>query len=254
MLCGAPVLPREQMKETLFLQNKICLVTGSARKLGAALTKSLAAAGADVAVHYLSRREQALKTAAAVKAAGRRSLTVRADVTRPKQVERMFHTIENRLGPVDILINNVGDFLLKALSRTTHDDWHTIIGSNLHSAFYCSQRALGAMRRSRWGCIINMGYGPCGRTESRGNTACYHMAKTALLVYTQALAREEARNGIRVNMVSPGTIYTSVNRPPLERIPAGRYARYKDLSDAILFLLSDDASYVTGTNLIVTGG
>jgi 3-oxoacyl-[acyl-carrier protein] reductase len=237
-----------------FLTNRVCLVTGSARKLGSAFARSLAEAGADVAVHYLSSREAAEKTAKAVRAAGSRCVTVRADVTRERDVERMFQTVEKRLGGVDVLVNNVGDFLLKPLRRTTPADWNAMLASNLHSVFYCCRRVLPGMRKRKYGRIITLGYGPCQRLEALENTVAYHMAKTALLVYTKGLAREEAPSGITVNMVSPGTIFTSVNRPSVKTIPVGRYAKYGDLAHAVLFLLREESSYITGNNLLVTGG
>jgi 3-oxoacyl-[acyl-carrier protein] reductase len=236
------------------LKNRVCLVTGSARKLGSAIARSLAEAGTDVAVHYLTRREAAEKTAKSVRALGSRCVTVRADVTREKEVERMFRTVEKRLGGVDILVNNVGNFLLKPLSRTTRLDWNAMLDSNLHSVFHCCRQALPGMRKQGFGRIINMGYGPCQRLEAIPNTVVYHMAKTALLVYTKGLAQEEAPHGITVNMVSPGTIFTSVNRPSVKTIPAGRYARYGDLTHAVLFLLKEESSFITGNNLLVTGG
>lgn len=238
-------------EESRFLEGRVCLVTGSARKVGSAVAVALAGAGADVAVHYLGSRDAAEKTAAK---AGGRAITVRADVTRPKQVDRMFDTVERRLGPVDVLINNVGNFLLKPLAKVSPEEWHAIIDENLHCAFYCCRRALQRMRKRKYGRIINMGYGPANRLEPLEGTGLYHMAKTALLVYTKALAKEEAARGITVNMISPGTIFTSVNRPSVKTIPAGRYANYADLVNAALFLLKDESSYVTGNNLIVAGG
>lgn len=240
-------------KEPTFLEGRICLVTGSARKVGSAMAAALADAGADVAVHYLSSREAAEKTASRVRATGRRAITVRADVTREAQVERMFRSVEKRLGVVDVLVNNVGDFLLKPLAKVTAAEWHGILGSNLHSAFFCCRRALAGMRKQGFGRIINMGYGPCERFETLERTSLYHMAKTALLVYTKALAREEAAFGITVNMVSPGTIFTSVNRPSVKTIPRGRYARYADIVNAVLFLLKEESDYVTGTNIFCAG-
>ena len=237
-----------------FLSGRVCLVTGSARKLGSELAKAAAAAGADVAVHYRKSREGAEKTAAAVRAFGRRALVVPADVTREKQVNRLFETVERRLGGVDLLINNVGDFLLKPLRAVTASEWHHVLDSNLHSVFYCCRRALPGMRKRGFGRIVNLGYGPCKNLEALEKTVPYHMAKTALLVYTKGLAREEASAGITVNMVSPGTLYTSVNRPSVKTIPAGRYGRYSDIINAVLFLWKEESSYITGNNLLVTGG
>jgi NAD(P)-dependent dehydrogenase (short-subunit alcohol dehydrogenase family) len=237
--------------EVQSLDGRVCLVTGSARKVGSAMAIALGAAGADVAVHYMGSKDAAEKTAAK---AGHGAITVRADLTRPKQVDRMFDTVERRLGPVDILINNVGNFLLKPLAKVSIEEWHAIIDENLHCTFYCCRRALPGMRKKKYGRIINMGYGPANRLEPLEGTGLYHLAKTALLVYTKAMAKEEASRGITVNMVSPGTIFTSVNRPSVKTIPAGRYASYSDLVNAVLFLLKDESSYVTGNNLIVAGG
>jgi len=218
------------------------------------MAKALAGAGADVAVHYIKSREQALKTAAAVRALGSRAIAVRADVTSESRVGKMFDMIEKRLGPVDILVNNVGDLLLKSLSKMSPAAWRGVIDSNLNSAFLCCRRAVPGMRKRSYGRIINMGYGPCEGFESRGRSGAYHMTKTALLVYTKALAREEAGFGITVNMISPGTLFSSRNRPPVRTIPAGRYGRYGDITNALLFLLRAESSYITGTNLLVTGG
>ena len=242
------------VKKNAPLEGRIALVTGGAKKVGAAVARALAAAGADVAVNYLSSRKETEKTVAAVRAAGRRALAVRADVTRPSQAARLFRTVEKRLGPVAILVNNVGSFLLKPLVEVTFEEWNRILASNLHSAFLCSREALPGMRKQGFGRIVNLGYGPCGRTEAVPRTVPYHTAKTALLVYTKGLAREVASWGITVNMVSPGTIFTSVHRPPAKTIPAGRYGRYDDVAEAVLFLCGKEAEYITGNNLLVTGG
>jgi len=236
------------------LEGRVCLVTGSARKTGSALAKALAGAGADVAVHYRGSREAAEKTAAAVKKLGRRAVLVRSDVTREAQVGRMFDSIEKKLGAVDVLVNNVGDFLLKRLSRVTPGEWHAVLASNLHSAHLCCRRALPGMRRRGFGRIVNMGFGPCEQLVPRERTTVYHMAKTALLVYTRGLAQEEAEHGVTVNMVSPGSLFSSLNLPPADSIPAKRYARYGDMTNAVLFLLAGESSYITGTNILVTGG
>ena len=240
--------------EALFLKGRVCLVTGGSRKMGSAFAMALAESGGDVAVHYLTREDAAKRTAAKIRAKGKRAITVKADVTDEKQVERMFGVVERKLGKVDVLINNVGSFLLKPISGISAGEWQGVIDSNLNSAFYCCRLALPGMREQGFGRIINLGYGPCQGVDSKGRTTTYHMAKTALLVYTKGLAREEASKGITVNMISPGTMFNSVNRPPVKTIPAGRYARYSDLVNAVLFLLKEESSYITGNNLLVTGG
>ncbi|MBU0755672.1 MAG: SDR family NAD(P)-dependent oxidoreductase, partial [Planctomycetes bacterium] len=137
-----------------FLDGKVCLVTGSARKVGRAMALALADAGGDVAVQYLTRPDDAKKTVASIRERGRRTIMVRADVTREKQVDRMFNTVESALGTVDVLVNNVGNFLLKPLSKIKPSEWHGILDSNLHCSYYCCRRALPLMRKKKSGRIV----------------------------------------------------------------------------------------------------
>jgi 3-oxoacyl-[acyl-carrier protein] reductase len=169
----------------------------------------------------------------------------------------MIERVDRLFGRLDVLINNVGDYLEKPLARVSMEEWEAILRSNLTSVFLCSKQALPLMRERRWGRIVVTGYAPAGKLAASPRCAVYHLAKTGALILAKSMAVEEARYGITVNMISPGTIFNSVKKPsktPSDYIPAGRFCRYDDLLGMLDYLLSEEASYVTGGHFVVSGG
>ena len=229
------------------------LVTGSARGIGRAILLALAADGYHVAVHYRSSEEDARSAAAQAEATGVRSVVLQGDVTVEDDARRLVdHTVE-RLGSIDVLINNVGNYHHGPLDEMASEVWHDIIASNLHATFYTCQRAVPHMRGGGGGRIVNIGYAGAEQVRARPGIAAYAVAKTGVIAYSKALARSEAGNGITVNVVSPGVIENSVTKP-IAQIPMGRVGTLGEVVGAVRYLLSDEAAYITGANLEVAGG
>jgi len=241
------------------LKGKRALVTGSARGIGRRVIERLAGAGCDVAVHYRTRSEAAKALVAAMAARGVRAAAFQADVTVEGEVRALLEGVGDELGGLDILVNNVGDFLVKSIARIESAEWHAIIDSNLHSVFYCCRAALPMMRRAGWGRIVNGAWVNAEFAKSAPMTTPYEIAKTGVVTLSKSFAVEEAAHGITVNVVSPGVIDNSRLSPErrdatLREIPVGRFGTPDDIAGAILYLVSDEAAYVTGANLTVGGG
>jgi 3-oxoacyl-[acyl-carrier protein] reductase len=160
---------------------------------------------------------------------------------------------EEMFGRIDILINNVGPIMNKSWEKLDSEDWERMWRGNLGSAFFCLKAMLPGMRIRKWGRIVNMGFSRVEQLVAYRNIVPYAAAKTGLLILTRSVAASVASEGITVNMVSPGLIEGGVF-PKNPNIPAGRLGTFDDVSSAILFLISDQARYITGTNLIVSGG
>jgi len=228
----------------------VALVTGGARKLGASISRHLAAAGYRVVINFRNSRVQAETLLESIRAKGGAGMVVRADVTRPADVARMFRRLSRTYG-------RLGDYLEKPLHRCSHAEFDSVVRSNLHSVFLCTQGAIALLRKSGSGRIIVIGFAPAGRISAFPTRTAYHLAKTGALLLTKAVAAEEARHGITANMISPGTLFNSVKKPaknPADYIPAGRFCRFKDILGMLDYLLSAEASYVTGGHFMVSGG
>jgi len=236
---------------------QVALVTGGARRLGAGICRHLARQGYRVVVNYRKSGVQAEALVRAIRRRGGEAIAVRADVTRPGDVQRMVERANRSYGRLDVLVNNVGEYLEKPLSEVSIAEWETVIRSNLSSVFLCCKASLPLLRRSERGRIIVIGYAPAGRLAASARCSVYHLAKTGALLLAKSLAVEEAAHGVTVNMVSPGTIFNSVKKPsmdPRDYIPAGRFCRYSDMNGMLDYLLSERASYVTGGHFLVSGG
>jgi NAD(P)-dependent dehydrogenase (short-subunit alcohol dehydrogenase family) len=241
------------------LRGGIALVTGSSRGIGRTIAVDLARRGADMVVNYRSTADAAEEVAREIRALGRRALAVQADVERSEDCARLVETVVRELGPIDLLVNNVGDFFLKPLAAMSAEEWDRVLKSNLSSAYYLCRAVLPGMRKRRRGSICNVGLSPCHLVRSAPNIAAYAIAKTGILILTRSLATEEAPYGITVNCVSPGLIDNG-HLPPeqaewmCKRVPMGRLGRPEEIAEAVAFLFSEGASYVSGANLAVSGG
>jgi len=236
---------------------RVALVTGAARRLGAAIACHLGEAGYAVAVHYRTSREQAEQVAATLRAAGTEAWCVAGNLTVEEEVAALFEQVAAKAGRLDVVVNNVGTYQVKPVDELTPADWRYVVDGNLTATFHCCHFALPLLRATApGGRIINLGYASCGRIVARPRAAHYQLAKTGVLLYTQALAKALAPEGITVNCLSPGHLKNSVDLPDdLDTaIPAGRPATEADLLAALDYLLSDGATYVTGQNLEVAGG
>jgi NAD(P)-dependent dehydrogenase (short-subunit alcohol dehydrogenase family) len=242
------------------LEGSIALVTGASRGIGRALCTHLARAGAQVAVNYRSQAANAASLVKAVRANGGQAEAFQGDVTDPGQARELVGAVSECFGgPVGVLVNNVGDFSLSAVADTSTQRWREVIASNLDSAFYVTKAALPEMRRQRRGRIVMIGLSPTLSVRAAPNLAAYAVAKTGVAVLARTLAVEEAEYGITVNCLAPGLIDNG--HLPVEqaswmakRVPAGRLGTGEDIAEAVLFLVSDRASYISGATLAVSGG
>jgi 3-oxoacyl-[acyl-carrier protein] reductase len=234
------------------------LVTGASRGIGRAIAERLAAAGATVAA--AARGDHANGTAGAIVAAGGAGEAVALDVTDPAAIAATVGGLMARHGRIDILVNNAGITRDTLLLRMKRDDWDAVLQTNLTAAFACAQAVLKPMVRQRAGRIINI-TSVVGQSGNAGQ-ANYAASKAGLIGFTKALALEVASRNITVNAVSPGLIDTDMTRAIADgahedwaaRIPMKRLGTPEDVASAVLFLASDEASYITGHVLAVNGG
>jgi 3-oxoacyl-[acyl-carrier protein] reductase len=239
------------------------LVTGSSRGIGRAITLRLARDGYAVALNYAHDGEAAERALAEARANQPACILIRGDVETAEGCGRLIAETLDRLGHLDVLVNNVGPFHERPLAETTDAEWRQMIDGNLGSAFWCSRAALPAMRRRGRGCIVNVS--ALNAEVSPGMThdaPAYSIAKTAVSMLTKTMARAEGPNNIRVNAVSPGFIETEsyAGWSPDEQarwraqIPLGRFGRPDEVAEAVAYLVSDRAAYVSGSILHVHGG
>jgi NAD(P)-dependent dehydrogenase (short-subunit alcohol dehydrogenase family) len=241
------------------LEGKAALVTGASSGIGAAIARAMAAAGADVAVHYHTNRKGGEATAEAVRAAGRRSLCLGADLGDASEVGRLFEELGRAWGRLDILVNNAGLTMKKAFLEVEEGEWDRVLSSNLKSVFLCSRRA--AVLMGRGGAILNVSSIHAAMTTSLFSV--YAASKGGMEALTRGMAIELARRGIRVNAVRPGWIQVERDRVEPEdplyakaaaRVPLGRAGETADVAPLAVFLCSAEASYITGQVVPVEGG
>ncbi len=231
----------------------VALVTGSAKGIGKAFILALAEDGYDVVVHYRSSKEAAEKVAEEARTKRVKAITLQADVSLPEEAARLVQYSHSKLGGLDVLINNVGNYYTKPLADFPLKKWHDAFNSNLHSTFYGCQAALPLMRDNNYGRIINIGFAGAEKMMVRPNDTAYNIAKTGVIIYSKALAKVEAKHNITVNVISPGVIENSVLKP-INAIPMKRLGLFGEIIGAMRYFLSTEASYVTGVVLEVAGG
>ena len=236
------------------LQNRVALVTGGARRTGRVIALALAAAGADVVVHHRHSAAEALDAVAEVERLGRRGLALQADLADAEATAAAFASVVERLGRLDILVNNAAGIVWKTLDAMEVAEWHRSIEETLHITHHACRAALPWMRRQRFGRIINLIDVDADALQAVPMVTPYKIGKTGVLLLSRTLAVTEAPHGVTVNGVSPGTLENSERKPPLERIPAGRYGSPEEVARAVLFLADPASGYITGTNIKVSGG
>jgi 3-oxoacyl-[acyl-carrier protein] reductase len=235
------------------LNNRVALVTGASRGIGAAIATTLADAGAAVAVNYRERAAEADKIAGAIRQRGRRAMTIEADVSQSAAVGRMIESVTAELGPIDILINNAGVGLNRTIDTLTEADFDLTIAVNLKSAFLCTQAVLPGMRARRWGRIVNISSG-----AARGPGALglhYNASKAGLEGLTRGYAARVVKEGITVNAVAPTMIETDMMRGREElvaRIPLGRLGHVDEVAQAVLMVIGN--AFMTGQTVQINGG
>ncbi len=243
----------------MLLNGQVAVVTGAGQGIGRAIAEALAASGADVAVAdiEIARAQDVVK---AIEQTGRRGLAVRVNVAQAADVESMVAELERQWGRIEILVNNAGISRDALLVRMKPEVWHEVLSVNLTGAFYCTRAVVPVMMKQRYGRVVNIA-SIVGVMGNAGQAA-YAASKAALIGFTKSVAREYATRGITVNAVAPGFIETAmthalpdkVKEEMFRQIPQGRFGLPADVAQAVRFLASREAGYITGHVLHVNGG
>jgi 3-oxoacyl-[acyl-carrier protein] reductase len=236
------------------LKNRIALVTGSSRGIGAAVAIALAGAGADIAVNYRERADAAKAVCSQITAVGRKAIAVQSDVSVASEVKRMVAEVEAHLGGIDILINNAGIAHPRKLEEITETEWDEVLTVNLKSVFLVTQVVIGGMRQKRWGRIINLSSVAAQTGGAVG--AHYAASKAGIIGLTHSCASSFVREGITVNAIAPALIKTDMvtsnpNASPA-LIPMGHFGSVDDVASVAVMLAMND--YMTGQTISVNGG
>ncbi|MFC1955520.1 3-oxoacyl-[acyl-carrier-protein] reductase [Chloroflexota bacterium] len=242
------------------LSNKVAIVTGSARGIGQTIALKLAGVGATVVVNDIGEVQPLENLAEEIRAMNRQSLAVIADVSSSAEVTRLVDTAASAYGSVDILVNNAGITRDQLVLRMSDEDWDKVLTVNLKSAFLCTRAALRHMVKQRWGRIISIS-SIAGLVGNAGQ-ANYASAKAGIIGFTKTIAKEVASRGITANAIAPGVIETQMTQQLDEKqrqelkqhIPLGYFGSPQDVAEAVAFLASEEARYITGQVLGVDGG
>ena len=242
------------------MDKRVALVTGAGRGIGRAIALALAKNGCSVAVNYSRSEGPANEVVAEIRALGRDAVAVKANVSDAAEVKKMFKTVTEQLGAVNILVCNAGITKDNLLMRMKEAEWNDVIDTDLSSLFYCAKEAVRPMLKGRWGRIIaitsvNALRGSAGQCN-------YAAAKAGMIGFIKSLAREVAAKGITANAIAPGFIETDMTavlsdelkEKFVESIPAGRSGTPQDVAGLAAFLASENASYIQGQIIAVDGG
>ncbi len=242
------------------LKDKIAMVTGASRGIGAAIAKRLASEGAKVAINYNSSKEQALQVLSAVQEVSE-GMLVQGDVSVQADAERVLSKVIENWGKIDILVNNAGINRDKLLMRMDASDWDDVMNVNLRGTFLCTKLVLPYLIKQRQGNIVNVS-SVVGLSGNPGQVN-YAASKAGLVGFTKALAREVASRNITVNALAPGFITSGgmvdelssdAKETILKKIPMGRFGTVDEVAECCLFLCSDQSSYITGQVITMDGG
>ncbi len=239
---------------------KSALVTGASRGIGKAIALALAAKGYAVALNYAGNQAAAEAVKAEIEAGGGKAFTIQGDVSKAEDVDRIFKTVKEEFGGLDVLVNNAGITRDGLLIRMKEENWDAVLSTDLKSAFLTTKAAAQLMMRKKKGSIVNIA-SVVGIMGNAGQ-ANYAAAKAGVIGLTKACAKELAPRNVRVNAVAPGFIATDMTdvipeknkEIMLQSIPLGRMGQAEDVASCVCFLASDDASYITGQVLKVDGG
>ena len=242
------------------LSGSVALVTGASRGIGAVIARRLAEAGVKVGVNYLSSPESAEEVVSSIISAGGEALMVEGDVSQEEPAKSTVQQVVSNWGRIDILVNNAGINRDRLLLRMNTDDWDQVIQVDLRGAFLCTRFVMPHLIKQRSGRIVNIS-SVVGISGNPGQ-ANYAAAKAGLIGFTKSVAREVASRNVTVNALAPGYITTGMveklseaaREKILSRIPMGRFGVAEDVSEAVVFLCSKGASYITGEVLTIDGG
>lgn len=248
------------LKDIYDLSGKVAIVTGSSRGIGRAIAKTLAEAGADIVSNYNKSAEQANQLKSEIESIGRKCVVVQADVGDFNQAQSLAKAALDQLGKIDILVNNAGINRDRTLRKMNLEQWNEVIQTNLTSVFNCTKAVLEPMMNQKSGVIISIS-SVVGEMGNIGQSN-YAATKAGMIGFTKTMARELARNNIRVNAVAPGFVETEmvmampedIQNQVKAQIPLGRFGKPEEIGFAVLYLCSPAASWITGFTLNVNGG
>jgi 3-oxoacyl-[acyl-carrier protein] reductase len=242
------------------LRNRVAVVTGGTRGIGRGIALGLAGEGARIALVYRANKAAAQAALRQLQAVGADCVAVETDIGQPARAEQLIKTVADRYGRVDVLVNNVGEFRWGTLAESSVEEWTGIFESNVTTVFHMCRAALPLMRKGRWGRIINLGAVGAERAFGQAKISAYAAAKAAVVAMSRSLALEEAKNGITVNVVNPSNIdekdltLEEARKLKDARYPIGRPPTVDDVAAAVSFFASEEAEYVTGQVVNVSGG
>jgi len=240
------------------VQDKVALVTGSGKGIGAAIAERLAEEGADIIINDVDL-ETANATAEKIRGMGRRSIALKADVSKLAQVQEMVDEANKQMGRIDILVNNAGIFRDKSIFRMTEEDFDLVLNINLKGYWNNIKAVLPGMRERKYGKVVNISSRAYLGNPGQSN---YSASKAGVVGMTRALGLELGKFNININAVAPGAVMTDLLRDAgqeaidrmLANTPMGRIGEGKDVANAVLYFASDESSYVQGQTLLVCGG
>jgi 3-oxoacyl-[acyl-carrier protein] reductase len=239
--------------------SRVALITGGAKGIGRGIGLELAAQGWAVAFCYRTSGDSAGETAAAIRTKGATALAIPADVSRPGDCERLVATVAEELGGIDALINCAGPYRRVSLLDETVAGWQEMFDNNLHPVFYLARLVAPRMIERKWGRIISFSMANADQGVAQPQITAHYIAKSGILILSRTLARLLAPHNITVNVISPGFV-SSGSAPEeelqkmLKNIPAGYIGQVDDAVSVVKFLLSDEARYVNGANVHLSGG
>jgi 3-oxoacyl-[acyl-carrier protein] reductase len=241
------------------MSERVALITGGARGIGKEIGLALAKEGWNVAICYRTSESDANETVGLIQEIGAKAYSQKADVSDPDAAVNLVKNVEKEFGRIDALINCAGPYHRINILKETPEGWNSMFDNNLHPVFYLSQAVAPGMKERRWGRIINFSMANADKMIAQTEVTAHYIAKAGVLMLTRAFAKQLAPDGITVNAISPGFV-NSGSAPEQElqamvkRIPAGYIGSTEDAVGAALYLLSDEAAYVNGSNMILSGG
>jgi len=241
------------------MSERVALITGGARGIGKEIGLALAREGWNVAICCRTSENDANETVGLIQEIGSKAYSQKCDVSEPEAAVELVRNVEEKFGRIDALINCAGPYHRVNILKETPEGWNSMFDNNLHPVFYMSQAVAPGMKERGWGRIITFSMANADKMIAQTEVTAHYIAKAGVLMLTRALAKQLAPDGITINAISPGFV-NSGSAPEEElqamvkRIPAGYIGSTKDAVDSALFLLSEEAAYVNGSNMILSGG
>jgi len=238
--------------------NRVALITGGAKGIGRGIALDLASRGWSVALCYRTSANEAAEVIAAVQQKGSQGIAVESDVSKPDAAVRLIEHVRQEFGRIDALINGAGPYHRVSLLNETNDGWHSMFDNNLHPVFYLTQAVIPIMREQKWGRIVSFSMANAEQLIAQPQLTAHYISKVGLLALSRSFAKLIAADGITMNCVAPGFIDSgSAPEGEVEKmvkfIPAGYVGGVADAVAVVRFLLSDEAGYVNGANIQLSG-